>query len=100
MKRHTALPQEKNLQWIGQVIAQLVEQYIAQPATDHDAKYAIENQVFQVAHGQVGLDLSDTPSAQQPHHPRSEEHTPELQSLMRISYAVSCLNKKQAINKT
>src|SRR3546814_1969766 len=25
--------------------------------------------------------------------PRSEEHTSELQSLMRISYAVSCLNK-------
>src|SRR3546814_17095574 len=29
---------------------------------------------------------------------RSEEHTSELQSLMRISYAVFCLNKKQ--NKT
>src|SRR3546814_6871585 len=27
---------------------------------------------------------------------RSEEHTPELQSLMRISYAVFCLNKKKA----
>src|SRR3546814_3777554 len=26
---------------------------------------------------------------------RSEEHTSELQSLMRISYAVSCLNKKK-----
>src|SRR3546814_9475621 len=26
--------------------------------------------------------------------PRSEEHTSELQSLMRISYAVYCLNKK------
>src|SRR3546814_1683340 len=26
--------------------------------------------------------------------PRSEEHTSELQSLMRISYAVSCLKKK------
>src|SRR3546814_10316182 len=26
---------------------------------------------------------------------RSEEHTPELQSLMRISYAVFCLKKKQ-----
>src|SRR3546814_8640355 len=29
---------------------------------------------------------------------RSEEHTSELQSLMRISYAVFCLNKKN--NKT
>src|SRR3546814_2402107 len=27
---------------------------------------------------------------------RSEEHTSELQSIMRISYAVFCLNKKQA----
>src|SRR3546814_9081479 len=27
-------------------------------------------------------------------HKRSEEHTSELQSLMRISYAVSCLKKK------
>src|SRR3546814_8997303 len=33
--------------------------------------------------------------------PRSEEHTSELQSLMRISYAVFCLNKQynfQTIN--
>src|SRR3546814_12742403 len=28
------------------------------------------------------------------HGPRSEEHTSELQSLMRISYAVFCLQKK------
>src|SRR3546814_4477363 len=34
-----------------------------------------------IAHGDI--DLS-----------RSEEHTSELQSLMRISYAVFCLNKK------
>src|SRR3546814_8567140 len=27
---------------------------------------------------------------------RSEEHTPDLQSLMRIPYAVLCLHKKQA----
>src|SRR3546814_9312792 len=29
---------------------------------------------------------------------RSEEHTSELQSLMRISYAVFCLNKKKLRN--
>src|SRR3546814_1234631 len=28
------------------------------------------------------------------HHAKSEEHTSELQSLMRISYAVFCLKKK------
>src|SRR3546814_6233794 len=39
--------------------------------------------------------------ARQPHpahprtRPRSEEHTSELQSLMRISYAVFCLKKKK-----
>src|SRR3546814_3034750 len=30
---------------------------------------------------------------------RSEEHTSELQSLMRISYAVFCLKNKKAIQK-
>src|SRR3546814_10384615 len=30
--------------------------------------------------------------------PRSEEHTSELQSLMRISYAVFCLKKKKYIH--
>src|SRR3546814_5611398 len=30
---------------------------------------------------------------------RSEEHTSELQSLMRISYAVFCLKKKQVTTK-
>src|SRR3546814_4086945 len=34
-----------------------------------------------------------------PAHPRSEEHTSELQSLMRISYAVFCLKKKKTENK-
>src|SRR3546814_2029251 len=31
---------------------------------------------------------------------RSEEHTSELQSLMRISYAVFCLNKKKKNTKS
>src|SRR3546814_8687744 len=39
------------------------------------------------------------PAAQRDHRllvaPRSEEHTSELQSLMRISYAVFCLKKKK-----
>src|SRR3546814_8420717 len=32
--------------------------------------------------------------------PRSEEHTSELQSLMRISYAVFCLQKKKQTKPT
>src|SRR3546814_17787707 len=39
--------------------------------------------------GQLGNDLAI----------RSEEHTSELQSLMRISYAVFCLKKKKATHK-
>src|SRR3546814_2167368 len=34
-----------------------------------------------------------------PDHGRSEEHTSELQSLMRISYAVFCLKKKKKHNE-
>src|SRR3546814_2536905 len=41
----------------------------------------------------VRADPEDTPPQ-----PRSEEHTSELQSLMRISYAVFCLKKKKTKN--
>src|SRR3546814_3012510 len=40
---------------------------------------------------------SSAPEASAPN--RSEEHTSELQSLMRISYAVFCLKKKQTDTK-
>src|SRR3546814_10016229 len=39
-------------------------------------------------------DWADDPAPQQVANDRSEEHTSELQSLMRISYAVFCLQKK------
>src|SRR3546814_2003362 len=39
----------------------------------------------------AGLDAASTGGASS--RPRSEEHTSELQSLMRISYAVFCLKK-------
>src|SRR3546814_8484965 len=38
--------------------------------------------------------LADAPAAKS-RQCRSEEHTSELQSLMRISYAVSCMKKKK-----
>src|SRR3546814_9750469 len=43
----------------------------------------------------VGADEEETPIGV-----RSEEHTSELQSLMRISYAVFCLKKKKTTNHT
>src|SRR3546814_9451430 len=42
------------------------------------------------------LNAEDTDRLEQPER-RSEEHTSELQSLMRISYAVFCLKKKSMI---
>src|SRR3546814_9029544 len=42
----------------------------------------------------------DRRSVGQQQHQRSEEHTSELQSLMRISYAVFCLKTKNTRHKT
>src|SRR3546814_7281528 len=64
----------------------------------HDHVVAVERREVP----QVGVHLQ--PVRVQPHHlavlhrhdqQRSEEHTSELQSLMRISYAVFCLKKKK-----
>src|SRR3546814_4108617 len=44
------------------------------------------------------LQLDRLLSAQVPLSDRSEEHTSELQSLMRISYAVFCLKQKTIIH--
>src|SRR3546814_5583655 len=41
------------------------------------------------------IDFVDTVASSIPFSPRSEEHTSELQSLMRISYAVFCLKKQK-----
>src|SRR3546814_10439885 len=43
--------------------------------------------------------VARTPRRNEPRRTRSEEHTSELQSLMRISYAVFCLKKKKHNHK-
>src|SRR3546814_10589434 len=54
-----------------------------QPAAAEETAHLVEGMgATAVA---MAIDVSD---------PRSEEHTSELQSLMRISYAVFCLKKK------
>src|SRR3546814_3203072 len=49
---------------------------------------------------EVGINVDALPllDVRQPGANRSEEHTSELQSLMRISYAVFCLKKKKKKN--
>src|SRR3546814_8348724 len=55
----------------------------------------LRDQRLPVRNGQA----CDRPPADLRKGPRSEEHTSELQSLMRISYAVFCLKKKTNITK-
>src|SRR3546814_7629627 len=49
--------------------------------------------------GSGGVHRACVPGARRPDPARSEEHTSELQSLMRISYAVFCLKKKNTNNQ-
>src|SRR3546814_1020554 len=48
--------------------------------------------------GAIGASGAKRPAAKYQPRARSEEHTSELQSLMRISYAVFCLKKKKEEN--
>src|SRR3546814_2933212 len=76
---------------------------------DHDREaleaYAFSHQCPQAARRPAG-DSTDGRRSRSPRRPaesaghRSEEHTSELQSLMRISYAVFCLKKKKIKNTT
>src|SRR3546814_7094426 len=50
--------------------------------------------------GIVDIQMGDHADVRQVADRRSEEHTSELQSLMRISYAVFCLNKTTVTNTT
>src|SRR3546814_8491994 len=66
------------------------------PAEDHHARRL-------VARGDGGIARAHCVAVQlgaggEQHALRSEEHTSELQSLMRISYAVFCLKKKKHIS--
>src|SRR3546814_3928328 len=54
-------------------------------------------QLLAVGHA---MHLGDEVGPIEPCHQRSEEHTSELQSLMRISYAVFCLKKKTKTQDT
>src|SRR3546814_7748372 len=62
-------------------------------------EHAVEIGGFGLQYGTLGYDRFDMAVRNRiaqavPDQPRSEEHTSELQSLMRISYAVFCLQKK------
>src|SRR3546814_3743486 len=62
--------------------------------TDADAAPLRRHRLVVRRNVQARLDREHHVRLEQPRLPRSEEHTSELQSLMRISYAVFCLKKK------
>src|SRR3546814_1195595 len=70
-----------------------VEQWAAQIASLH----AQGKQMVLVSSGAIAEGMARLGWPRRPNAMRSEEHTSELQSLMRISYAVFCLKKKKNI---
>src|SRR3546814_6302603 len=72
-----------------------VERHLFLAAVRCDPARGLGRQVQQCLDGTrgtlTGAQFEDLPQENQ----RSEEHTSELQSLMRISYAVFCLKKKR-----
>src|SRR3546814_4693496 len=67
----------------------------AAEAVDHAGEGHLRRAIDGIDHD-VGLGVDGMALLDQP---RSEEHTSELQSLMRISYAVFCLKKKKTSNR-
>src|SRR3546814_5281870 len=65
-----------------------------------EAVVAISHTLQSVALQALGKFLKPPVKFAAPLFERSEEHTSELQSLMRISYAVFCLKKKNKIRQT
>src|SRR3546814_7108548 len=59
---------------------------------DLDRLADLDHGVINLRHAEIDLQRIDVLEV---HDGRSEEHTSELQSLMRISYAVLCLKKKK-----
>src|SRR3546814_3468125 len=74
--------------------AMIVRPFIA----DHDRRIAI----FHLAVREIAVGVEQHEGGLEPERllQRSEEHTSELQSLMRISYAVFCLKKKNTTHPT
>src|SRR3546814_5200365 len=82
----------------GEMAGFLAEDFVGNDGLDRDgaqrlaAVYFMRNASIGVTPGPLDVEMQGDHATV-----RSEEHTSELQSLMRISYAVFCLKKKQNI---
>src|SRR3546814_498666 len=80
----------------GKIIPQVYKALTRRERHEELIDFAVEGAVQQV---QRAHEIADGKGAININVLRSEEHTSELQSLMRISYAVFCLTKKQDKHK-
>src|SRR3546814_3152259 len=103
--------QDNRRQEIGRPLSDTVDASLEERAGLGSGRLWIKRtgrQLYRAFHLPSGVALASSPSATAPIGPasvpsdgclimssRSEEHTSELQSLMRISYAVFCLKKKK-----
>src|SRR3546814_5948352 len=94
--RHDDLAHRAALRKAIESLVDLLEQQaLAHQAVDRQAPLAVERDVARhVAQWHAATDVAPFHGALLGNQARSEEHTSELQSLMRISYAVFCLKKK------
>src|SRR3546814_9408850 len=89
--------QEKKLGWHSQPTAQVNLDAVRVPVEN---RLGEEGDGFKIAMagldgGRINIGACSLGGGQRCLDERSEEHTSELQSLMRISYAVFCLKKKK-----
>src|SRR3546814_4775763 len=97
------VPDRATLIMLGQTIRSLQESFIAERGAHADDLALIRWETARLW-GRIGraalrsgaIGIGDAIAARPD---RSEEHTSELQSLMRISYAVFCLKKKNTQNE-
>src|SRR3546814_1618152 len=93
----TCIREKTSIAQAGRRLAANAERHLKPPAEmarlSRDCPQAVAETTGFLS--RIGFTLDDL-RYEYPHEPvRSEEHTSELQSLMRISYAVFCLKKKK-----
>src|SRR3546814_9410113 len=85
---------------VGERVRPVAPEQRRQPARHVAAHHVAVAAIGRPARGEMGKDQRPPlKAALQRLFKRSEEHTSELQSLMRISYAVFCLKKKKTKKK-
>src|SRR3546814_3955389 len=95
--RSISMPGQRILRQIGgrgMPILNVVNGCATGASAFREAVLAVESGYHDVALA-VGVEQMNRGLIVVPRNPRSEEHTSELQSLMRISYAVFCLKQKK-----